>query len=568
MTTIERQTGDITAPPEQTPLAVYLSAAWNVVVLVACVALSGWMFQLSEFGRLGKPVQYTMSTLVLVPAALAVYSIITLLQRKPGGRYSAMAIQYTGLVLSIIAMLSVWGVWNSFEYIVDGILQNVWVTLGFAVAYVLSWLAGRVDERNPALSSNLQTAALAVASLALIVILWFSGLLQAASHVLGIYGDFGGEAFWSTGLIAWLSTLLALIFGGLAYAMLKLGAYFGETPFEREAWQGWLLLSPNIIGFAIFFAGPLLLSFYLSFTDSTVGQVPNVVGLQNYLSIFSLEWVAIGDAANAQDVLSRGFTPLWEADWLGSGYVLGAQDKLFWVSLRNTLIFCGILIPLSTIPAIILAMILNSRLPGMKVFRALYFLPSVAAVVGTATIWRWLYNPTIGFINHSIEQVVLFLQSISIGATDPEILWLSDPDVVLISIVLLAAWQVVGFNTVLFLAGLQGIPKVLYEAAEVDGANGWARFRNVTMPMLAPTTFFVIITTMIKGLQVFNEPYTMFVNQQPIPENATTSVYYLYRRGFFFFEFGYASAVAWILFAIIFAITFIQFRLQNADGYQ
>jgi multiple sugar transport system permease protein len=131
----------------------------------------------------------------------------------------------------------------------------------------------------------------------------------------------------------------------------------------------------------------------------------------------------------------------------------------------------------------------------------------------------------------------------------------------------MGAWQVIGFNTVLFLAGLQGVPKILYEAAYVDGAGTWGRFANVTLPLLAPTTFFVIITTMISGLQVFNEPYAL-ISQRPMPTNATTVVYYLYNRSFFNFEFGYASAVAWILFVVIFAITLIQFRIQQRRGFE
>ncbi|MBZ0280127.1 MAG: sugar ABC transporter permease [Anaerolineae bacterium] len=137
----------------------------------------------------------------------------------------------------------------------------------------------------------------------------------------------------------------------------------------------------------------------------------------------------------------------------------------------------------------------------------------------------------------------------------------------MISVVILAAWQVVGFNTVLFLAGLQGIPKELYEAASIDGADGWRRFRFVTLPMLAPTTFFVIITTVITGLQAFNEPYALFPSR-PLPENAITSVFYLYNQGFFRFNFGYASAIAWVLFALIFLITLAQFRLQRSNAYE
>jgi multiple sugar transport system permease protein len=135
-----------------------------------------------------------------------------------------------------------------------------------------------------------------------------------------------------------------------------------------------------------------------------------------------------------------------------------------------------------------------------------------------------------------------------------------------LAIVILAAWQVVGYNTVLFLAGLQGVPNVLYEAAKIDGANPWQRFLNVTLPMLAPTTFFVLITTMVTGLQVFNEPYALFPSR-PIPEDATTLVYYLYTQGFNQFQFGYASAIAWVLFAIIFVFTFIQFRVNSSQAY-
>ncbi len=541
---------------QSTPWEVYANAAWNVLVLVVSVALSVYIFRLEDFARLGRPVQYFVALVALVPAVVAAYSSALLLLARPGGRYAALALDYTGMVLCGVALLTLWGVWDSFEFITDGVLRVAWVTWGFAVAYVLNWLAGRADEKS-ALRNWLQNAAMLLASLTLIVILWNSGLLLGLVHVLGTY------ATWQV----WAATLAAVVFGILGARMLGLGDYFGESPFEREAWQGWLMLSPNIFGFAIFFAGPLLLSFYLSFTDNTVGQIPNVIWFQNYTEIIALQWVPIGDAANAQAALGFEFDVLATFNWFGTSYVLGAKDTLFWRSLGNTLLFCAVLVPLSTIPAILLALVLNSELPGMKFFRAVYFLPSVAAVVGTALIWRWLYDPTIGFINYAIGNIVLFLNTLGIPAQDPAIRWLSDPGVVLIAMVFLSSWQVVGFNTVLFLAGLQGIPKVLYEAAEIDGAGAVGRFWNVTLPLLAPTTFFVIITTIIQGLQVFNEPYTLFPSR-PIPTNATTSVYYLYQRGFFFFEFGYASAVAWILFAVIFIITFVQFRVQRSDAYE
>jgi ABC-type sugar transport system permease subunit len=204
----------------------------------------------------------------------------------------------------------------------------------------------------------------------------------------------------------------------------------------------------------------------------------------------------------------------------------------------------------------------------MKIFRAVYFLPSVAAVVGTALIWRWLYDPVIGFFNYIILQTVNFLNS-TFGANIvyERIEWLTSGSTMLLAIVVLAAWQVVGYNTVLFLAGLQGIPRELYEAAYVDGAGRWAQFRNVTLPMLGPTTFFVIITTVITGLQVFNEPYAL-IFQRPMPVEARTAVFHLYDLGFSRFQFGYASAVAWILFAVIFAVTLLQFRVNRSRAYQ
>jgi ABC-type sugar transport system permease subunit len=322
------------------------------------------------------------------------------------------------------------------------------------------------------------------------------------------------------------------------------------------------MLSPNIIGFMLFFAGPLLLSFYLSFTDNSVGQVPNFIGLSNYAKLMSIEFQTTDNPdIFAQDTLSFGYAVLGEFDFGNTRLIIGAKDRFFWVSLRNTIYFCLLLLPLAVIPAVGMALILNSSLPGVKFFRALYFLPSVAAVVGTALIWRWLYSPVTGYINYAIATVYGWF-----GQADPEIGWLSDPQWVLLSIIILAAWQVVGYNTVLILAGLQGIPKTLYEASQIDGANRWNQFWNVTIPMLQPTLFFVLITTMVTGLQVFNEPYALFP-ARPIPENATTSVYYLYTQGFNQFQFGYASSVAWILFAIIFALTLLQFRFSRSEAY-
>ena len=177
-------------------------------------------------------------------------------------------------------------------------------------------------------------------------------------------------------------------------------------------------------------------------------------------------------------------------------------------------------------------------------------------------IWQWLYNPVIGYINYAISGVVNFLNSIfGGGITDPRIDWLTNDNIMLYSAVIMAAWQVIGFNTVILLAGLQGVPKDLIEASTVDGANAWTRLRSILLPLIAPTMFFVTVTTLISGLQAFSEMYVLFGNST---SNARlTTVFYLYQQGFQRFQMGYASATAWVLFAVIFAVTLIQFRLSS-----
>ncbi|MCA9903387.1 MAG: sugar ABC transporter permease [Anaerolineae bacterium] len=552
---------------ESMPLVIHASIVLNLGIILGSLLLAFTVFNIEsattsdstavqQLVRLGRPVILFVAALSLLPGLMAAYSSVQLLRHKINGRYVALVLQYVGIVLCAIALIHLWGFFLSFELIVDGIMANPWMLLGFPIAYGLYWLGGRLSEGE--LGRRLETIGGLLGMATLIVILFFSNILTFANNILSAYAN----------PITWAATILLLLFALVAWNLLRAGRFFNETMDQKAAWQGWLMLSPNIIGFAIFFAGPLLLSFYLSFTDSTVGQVPQITGLANYANIFAVEVKQLTEPGAAlQSALTFGYTPLGALDLFGTTYVLGAKDTLFWLSLRNTIVYCLILIPLSVIPALGLALVLNSKLPGVKFFRAIYFIPSVAAVVGTALIWRWLYDPTIGYINYVITAIVNALNSLGLQITDPQIAWLTGPGTVLISMVILSAWQVIGFNTVLFLAGLQGIPVELNEAASIDGADGWRTLRYITIPMLAPTTFFVVITTVITGLQVFNEPYALFP-ALPIPENAVTSVYYLYNQGFFRFNFGYASAIAWVVFALIFLVTLAQFRLQRANAYE
>ncbi len=533
-------------------LAIVFVALWHLAIAVVCAFAAYKVFQMPVLiiggneVNFGKPVQVFAGLVTLLPAVISALGGVLLLFHSNQGRYFSLMVNVTGFVLSLFFLLSRWGIFESYEHIVTGIMNNAWILPGFAMAYGLYWLAGRNQ------SEWLERVALALAGITLIVFLILSNILQGANYILSQY------ASWQT----WLITVLVLICLSLSLFVLKLGAAFGETNDQRTTWQGWLMLSPNVIGFALFFAGPLLLSFYLSFTNDTVGQVPEFIGLKNYADLVSVRIMALpDDSVQAQNALPFGYAVVREFNLFGTRYVWGAKDKLFWLSLGNTLLYCIMLLPLSVIPALGLSLVLNSKLPGVNFFRALYFLPSVAAVVGTALIWRWLYDPKVGFINYAINTITSWL-----GRPAMDIEWLSNPSIVLMSVVLMAAWQVVGYNTVLFLAGLQGVPKELYEAARIDGASAWGQFRNVTLPMLAPTTFFVIITTMITGLQAFNEPYSLFVSE-PIPENATTMVYYMYTQGFKEFQFGYASSIAWVVFLIIFVFTFIQFRVDRNSAY-
>lgn len=555
------------------PAILWLAIAWNLLLSIGAIWLSWQVFAmdvLTIFGKeanLGKPVQYFIAGLILIPALMGILSSLLLFMRKGAGRYMALTLYVGGVALVVLALLGVWGFYQSFEKLVDMIMANGAITLlGLALAYGIFRLAALFNPDGK-LREYVEKFALGLGMLTLIVIL-FKGtignpefqefhLLSGIGYILSRYID-PASAF-----SAWGLSIAIAVFVVLIWQLLHLGEYFGETTDGRNAWQGWLMLAPNIVGFSLFFAGPLLLSFYLSFTNSTVGAAPEFNWGEHYGKLFSLTMVQAPDETSfAQSLMPDSYTVLSEFNVGASRYIIGARDPYFWASLFNTLKFCLFLLPLAVIPAIGIALILNSSLPGVKFFRAAYFLPSVAAVVGTSLIWRWLYNPNTGYFDYALETIWAFF-----GQPKPDIFWLSDPNIVLFSVVILAAWQIVGYNTVLILAGLQGIPNTLYEAAQIDGANRAQQLWSVTLPMLQPTLFFVLITTMVTGLQVFNEPYALFP-AIPIPENARTSVYYMYTQGFQQFQFGYSSAIAWVLFAIIFALTLLQFRLNRGEAYE
>lgn len=285
----------------------------------------------------------------------------------------------------------------------------------------------------------------------------------------------------------------------------------------RDAIDAYTMLSPTMLLVLIFFAVPLGVSFYLSFTNARLFGNPQFIGLQNYATIFS--------------------------------------DAKFYQAMGNTFIFTLASLVLSIVPAIILAVLLNEQIRGRAFFRALFFIPVVASVIGISLVWRYLLNIDFGFVNYALSLVGL-----------PRVPWLTSPDTALLSVILVFSWRTIGYNMVIFLAGLQGIPRQLYEAASIDGASRWQQFFRITLPLLSPTTFFVLVTTLIRCLQIFDEPYALGVTRANVAgpaDSMLTVVFYLYRKGFNEFQMGYASAIAWLLFAIILVITLIQFRTAN-----
>ncbi len=331
---------------------------------------------------------------------------------------------------------------------------------------------------------------------------------------------------------------------------------------RREALEGYLLLLPNFLGFVIFFAIPLLMSLYYSFTDYNLFNDPNWVGTANYQKAlgFTLQ------PENYQKAVEQG-KPFLDS----VGQAIKTNDPLFWTSLSNTIVYALGVLLLSVPTAFYLAWLLNSKIRGMVLFRSLFYIPVVAAIVGVALVWFWIFQRDSGVLNTIISGIVNFLNSIitPLGLQpieEPLIGWLTDPNWAMISLIIMRSWQTIGYNMVIFLAALQGIPVMLFEAALVDGATRNDMLRKIVVPLLTPSIFFVVVTTIINGLQIFAEPYIM---TQGGPANSTiTLVYYLYQKGFQRFQMGYGASLAWLAFGIIFAITTVQFRLSKRWVYE
>ncbi len=278
---------------------------------------------------------------------------------------------------------------------------------------------------------------------------------------------------------------------------------------RRETLWFYILVAPWIVGFLIFTAGPMLASLYFSFTKYDIVSQPRWVGLQNYTNLLT--------------------------------------DKLFWQSLKVTVLYTLLSVPISTMLSLGLAVLLNQRVAGIRIFRTLFYIPTIVSGVALAMIGLWFFNADYGLINSTIKLVT--------GSNGPH--WLDSGQWVLAAMILITLWGI-GGTIVIYLAGLQGIPTELYEAAALDGATGYKLFLNVTLPLMTPVIFFTTIIGTINSFQFFTAAQVMTSGG---PDYASYFyVLYLYNTAFRDFRMGYASALAWVLFIIVMVLTALAFR--------
>jgi multiple sugar transport system permease protein len=276
---------------------------------------------------------------------------------------------------------------------------------------------------------------------------------------------------------------------------------------QREERDFYLFIGLWLIGFILFSGGPILASLFFSFT--------------NWTGLTSMEWIGLG---NFQELLF--------------------EDKLFWTATRNTFFYSFGAVILGTTGALFVAVLMNQKLPGTTMLRVIYYLPSIASGVAISILWIWLFNPQSGLVNYALSLL---------GIEGP--LWLASPTWALPALIIKSLWGI-GANMIILLAGLQAVPISLYEAAKIDGANPVQEFRSVTLPMLSPVLFFVLIISTINSFQILTD---VLVMTQGGPGTATyVYVYMIYQNAFQYLKMGYASALAWILFLIILGLTLLQ----------
>jgi multiple sugar transport system permease protein len=271
-----------------------------------------------------------------------------------------------------------------------------------------------------------------------------------------------------------------------------------------------VFLAPSLVGFILFNIVPILSSLALAFSEWNLLTPIKFIGLDNFVNMLT-------------------------------------KDSLFWPSLGRTLQYSSLSIPLGIVTSLLLALAMNRPLRGIAIFRVIYFIPYVSSMIAVSMVWKWLYNDQFGLINTFLSFLGLPPQS-----------WLGDANLVIPSLVMMDVWKGAGFGMLIYLAALQGIPQQLYEAATVDGANSFQSFFKITLPLLGPAHFYMLVTGLIGGFQVFDSVYLMTHGGPGFASRVYA--YNLYQAAFRQFQMGYASAMAWFLFFIIFAVTLLQFK--------
>ncbi len=288
-----------------------------------------------------------------------------------------------------------------------------------------------------------------------------------------------------------------------------------------EQRYSYLFIAPAIILFSVFVLIPVIASFFLSFTKYNTLSAPRWVGLDNYYQILF-------------------------------------QDPRFWKALCNTTIYVVGVVPVGICVSLLLAVAIDRKIKFKNFYKSIFFMPVVTSIVAVSVIWKWLFaGEKYGLINH-------WLMKMGINPVD----WLMSPTWTLPAIMIMSIWAGLGYNMILLLAGLQTIPRTFYETADIDGATGWYKFWHITLPLLRPTLLFVVIMSMINSFQLFEQVYIMTSGTGEgvggVLDSALSLVAYLYERGFQRFEMGYASAIAYILFAIILVVTFINMKVARS----
>lgn len=285
---------------------------------------------------------------------------------------------------------------------------------------------------------------------------------------------------------------------------------------KKKEWiWGYSLVAPTILGLIVLNIIPIFEVLQMSFYKSgDFGKNDVFVGFDNYIRLIS--------------------------------------DAQVWQATLNTLKYTFFVVPLNVIIALLLATVLNKRIKGRDIYRTIYFIPMVATPAAITMVWKWLYNTKFGLINHMLGKVGL-----------PAVDWINNPKIALYSIIIIGVWSTIGYSMVLILAGLQEIPKDYYEAAKIDGASSLNQFFNITLPLVSPTLFFVIVTNVIQGMQVFDVIYMMIDITSPAYDKTVSLVYLFYNNAFKYSDKGYGSTIIILLLIIILIFTFVQMKLQK-----